>query len=1118
MINIVKSEWITANAGSGKTTALTDRVVKLLLLGVAPEHIICITYTKAAASEMRERVLKKLRELLLADEAACKARIETLLDTVASPELIARARSLFGQLLDSPTGGLQLTTIHGFCQNLLRRFPMEAGIAPHFTVLEDAAADELLARTKNRLLGGLDTGDRWLNGAVALISARGGEFRFDELVDHIIKQRRMWETIWRAQSPESLRLHLFALHGLEEGLSDEVLVQAFCEGISAADEATICQHLPALCAHKTKSYRELGEGLAAWFERDVTARALAIQAMIGNFVKADGARYKTLLNKKEYPPEHALSEALERIGELALRYSQRVAALHCAEESFAPAILAKTLLDLYDQAKAATHALDYDDLIAHTLRLVSNPETLGWVMSKLDHRIDHLLIDEAQDNSTPQWQLAKVLVEELIATNGGIGNAGLPRSLLVVGDEKQSIYSFQGAAPEQFQHYRTEFRERLEELVDRVLSNSYRSAEAVLRLVDRICTQPEMAASLSAIGHIEEHRLIREHAAGRVVLYPPVVPPAKQETPALTIPLAYHIASSAPQLLAERIADTVGGWLQNQRLLESEGRPIRAGDILILVKNRTTIVGPLIRALQRRKVPVAGIDRLVLAEHLAVRDLLALMRWCANIGDDLALAQVLRSPLIGMSDEELRAHAHGRADGLWAEISNPWLAEMRRWCECPPYEFLTQVLEVSGKRRAFARRFGEEVHEVLDELKAQAASMPAGMQPTLTQFHAWIAGSARSIKREQETGEADHVRIMTVHGAKGLEAPVVLLADTVSVPTTQRERIFPIVSPHQQLLPVLAMSDAAKQAPRLNAAKDAKKRKLLDEYARLLYVALTRARDELHVFGIAGAKGEVKQGSWYQAVADAMRAMEATRVDDALELRDMREAVAPKPAAALAATALLPAWAVQPPAPEEEVNERTLAPSSLAPAQASPYQQRAATGAKERGVRIHRVLELLRADSTPESIARLVGHVAPDWDESTRATVIREVTALVDAEPWLWQYPRSPEANIAGSISHQGARIPVSGQIDLLVETPGEIIILDYKTGAHVPQTAAEVSLNYLLQLKIYAELVRQLYPDKRVRTGILWTSTAQLMWLDEAVQNAAFPDKDVMLIRPVAA
>lgn len=1111
----LKSEWITANAGSGKTTALTERVVKLLLLGVPPEHIVCITYTKAAASEMRVRVLDMLRGLLLATDAACAETIEKLLGIPADAERMARARSLFATVLDSPSGGVQLTTIHGFCQHILRRFPMEANIAPHFSVLEDAIAEEVLRQSKHGLLLGLQSADVSLKQALALIGARGGEVRFDSIAADIIKQRRHWDVIWRAQDISSLRGHLYAFHGLAADTTQAMLDAGLHDAISAADAALLRDHLPELLAHKTKTNREMGEGLAAWLAADDAHRADLRDDFIHLFIKqSDGELRKNLLTK-EYAADHPLSVTLQRVAAGVMRYAEQTRALACAEESFAVAVVAKTLFEFYEAAKLSRHALDYDDLIARTLELLQQPETLGWVMSKLDHRIDHLLIDEAQDNGSAMWRMAHTLVEELVANAG----ENTPRSVLVVGDEKQSIYSFQGAAPEQFGRYRDVFEATLAESASRfnvrALEKSYRSTAAVLRLVNHLCAQPAIDAAIRSAGEGQPHLLTRGDAWGCVRLYAPVVAPEKETPERMLLPLQSQVQHRAPHLLAEQIATTVHRWLMvEKRPLASAGRPLRAGDILILVKNRNPLVAPLMRALQRNDIPVAGLDRLVLSEHLAVRDLLALMAWCGNVSDDLALAQVLRSPLVGMSDEALRALAYGRPASLWQQVQEPWLLQMLEHANANPYAFLTQVLEVSGKRRAFAKRFGAEVHEVLDELKAQAAAMTSHRMPTLANFYDALQASTRSIKREQESGQENLVRIMTVHGAKGLEAPVVIMADTVSVPTTQHEKFFVALSEHGQPLPMLAMSEHAKLSARLVAAKQHKRTQLFQEYYRLLYVAVTRARDELHVFGIADAKPD----AWYEMIAQSMRALGAVAHEGTLTLE---EGVA-KPTATvqpplLEQTLPLPAWAQQPPVADIQTTP-LLSPSALAPMQPAVQVRTGVMGAKERGVRIHRVLELMHAQSDAASVAALVAYVAPDWNEAERRKAVAEVMALHAKERWLWQAPRMPEASIAGTLTHEGVAIPISGQIDLLTHTAEGMVIVDYKTGLHVPSTESEVPPAYVLQLKTYHAIISQIYPDIPVRCAIVWTQAAQLMWLDDAVKNTPFPEKNVMLKTSVAA
>ncbi|MFM9890573.1 MAG: UvrD-helicase domain-containing protein [Rickettsiales bacterium] len=1102
----LNSLWISANAGSGKTTALTERVVTLMLMGAEPERICCITYTKAAASEMRARVLSFLRDkLMLASPESRRATLEKLTGVAATPALKTHAQGLFSRVLDSPSGGPQLTTIHGFCQSLLQRFPLESGISPHFTVLDDAQAASLQRRARNRLLMGFEGADTTLREALALIGNRMGEQRFSQWTQAITRDRAAWSVVWAHTTPQLLRKRLVELHDVT-GLSREKLDAAFDAMINADDAAMLRAELPRFMELKPKE----AVVLARWLETSAEARAPLRDDFCQLFLTKEGEPRSRLL-PKDYTPDAPLRRWMERMVEECYRYRQQCAGIACAEETFAMAQLARVLLDLYAQAKAEAMALDYDDLIARATQLLANPGMLGWVMEKLDHRIDHLLIDEAQDTSAAQWSIARVLVEELIANAGGIGSGGLPRSLLVVGDEKQSIYSFQGAAPALFASQQSEFHAMLDgseaPLAERTLAVSYRSASCVLTLVDAVAALPHVAPALSSVGEVAAHQLHRADATGQVVLHPPIAAPESEKLPPLTMPTHYPPRQSLAAAMADAMAVQV-------RALLDAGHP--AGDVLILLHKRKPLMLPLLRALERRNVPVAGLDRLVLAEHLAVRDLLALMAWCGNTADDVALAQVLRSPLIGLSEEALLMLAHGRSGSLWSACDEPKLAHWLSLSALSPYAFLTQVLEVDGARRRFVTRFGQEVQEVLDELKMQAAMLPPNVLPTLAHFVDFVSTSRRTIKREAEAA-GSHVRVMTVHGAKGLEAPIVLLADMASPPNTAKELVFFTDPTRGPQLPLLSLSDEAKAAPVLVAAKEAKKQALLAEYQRLLYVALTRARDQLYVFGVADKKGGFKPESWADSVAAGLQASCAKKQDEQWVLADgtgpetrMTEITAKE-------TEPLPPWLSEAPA-IPATRAVITAPSRLADApHASDYVSGNADG-RARGVRMHAVLQWLAASPEQADVARLMRHASPDWTEEALRVAVAEIEALRTAHPFLWQGTRLPEVTVAGSFMADDRSITARGQIDLLVDTPEGWVIVDYKTGPQVPGRAADVPLAYLLQLKTYRALVAELEPKRPVRVAILWTHTAQLMWLDTALDATPWHYQNVMGEAPVAA
>jgi ATP-dependent helicase/nuclease subunit A len=1089
------SLWISANAGSGKTYRLTRQVVKLMLLGVPPERICCITYTKAAASEMRARVIKSLRELLLAGVDARKAMIEDILEQPASDAIMARAPLLFGTVLDSVSGGLQLTTIHGFCQQLLRAFPLEAGVAPHFTVADDMQTANLTAQVKHRLLSGASAISGALAESIALIAERVGEQSFDALVKTVLNDRERWREAWAGQSQESYREKIYAALEVDDGASEQQFIKLALNCLNEDQKKILRGELPALQSEKAAYKQKFATIMAQWLERGVFIHDWLDIFLTQKFTpRAD-------MQKTLFAPGSPLGDVVAHCIATAERFIESRAALALAEESYALAMIARQLLVLYDQLKDERSLLDYDDLISKTRELLSTGTMVGWVMSKLDHRIDHLLVDEAQDTSAEQWRIVRALVDELVATGGGEGSAGIPRSLFVVGDEKQSIFSFQGAAPELYAAMHSNFKQLLEHspapLRQEELIQSYRSAPAIMRVVDQVAAADGVRQALSASANPQSH-IAKPSITGRVVLYAPVSGEDGVEHQPFTIPTEYQVARSGHQLLAEAICAQV------QALLAQGWQP---ADMLVLVRSRGNLVLPLLRTLQRGNVPVAGMDRLVLSNHLAVKDILALLRFILTPGDDLALAQVLRSPLVGVSEQELydMAHGHG-ALMLWQQLQQraPTIAakldSWRQRAHLRPYDFLTQLLEVDGARIHFAQRFGAEIHEILDELKEQAAHMPASMAATQANFISFISESDRQIKREMEESNLNQLRVMTVHGAKGLEAPLVIIADAISVPDAKRE-LFCEAGDNPPL-PICAISDDASFSRRWAEGRDELKRSTIAEYHRLLYVALTRAKQELHMFGIQPKnRKEPAPESWYAHTKTAMLALGAQKgSDESLSITDANYQPLPGLGYQDASANDLPGWATS--AAPTASKKATLSPSKLAREALAPFIVKRGQGAKERGVRLHRVLQFMQADTTPAQLEKLIAHLAPDWSEADQAHATEEVWNLFSTHRWLWDNPSKAEVNIAGTLAVNGASYPVIGQIDRLVDTAEAMVVIDYKTGRDIPESGEAVSDSYLLQMKLYVALLETLYPGRVIRPAILWSAGPALMWLDDAVKS----------------
>jgi ATP-dependent helicase/nuclease subunit A len=1095
-LNYNHSSWITANAGSGKTYILARRVVRLLVDGARPEHILCLTYTNAAAAEMRSRILALLAQLWSAEGAARAQALAEMLGEVPDAAQLARAVQLYPLVLDSPAGGICITTLHGFCQQLLRSFPIEAGLSPHVRLIEDYEANQLKSRTIRRLYGADGAKFPQLVAALMAVTERLTEARLEDLCYHILSQPRRFLPLLEYDHEAALREAAF--RGVPDSLRTlEGIDRALVLELPPDHEAALRDVTEFLCREGSSRFRARAEEWAHWLALPQQERVAGAEHYRAIWLTAKREPLAHLLPVRPYGPQHPLTLTLQREQARVLANDQLRANYFCREESFHIAVIACGLLELYGSAKENLGLVEYEDIIRKVEALVRDPVLLPWVLGRLDYRIDHLLLDEAQDTSSAQWNIVSALIGELMLVPTP---EGIARSLMVVGDVKQSIYSFQGAAPAEFTRVRGEMMAALHgapaPLAVQTLSTSYRSTAPILALADRLCVH-------QAIG--EEgvtHRLNRAGEAGCVELWPLVVAPEMEEVEEHNlyhIPETYVDGMRAQEMLAEKIATTIRGWLDNGRMLPARGRPVTPADILILVKQRQPMMPLLIRALEAQNIPVAGLDRLALSTHLAVRDLMALMRVFTSPEDDLALAQVLRSPLGNLTEEALAVLAHGRVAGelLWHRLtSHPFAATLARWRrmaeESSPYAFLCWLLESEGMRRAFARRFSHEVHEVLDALLDHASA--AGEGVSLFAYEQMLAYEAKEITRESGGDSAGKMlRILTIHGAKGLEAPIVFLAETTRVPTTQKEFSFESA---EAAVPLVALSEEAGRAPLLTAAKAVRKDAMLREYQRLLYVAVTRACDALYITGTGSGKTLHPQ-CWYALLQEAMAGLEDCVEEDGtlkLTVPQTRPVAAEIPA--MPALPPLPEW-TNAPAPAE-VAPSILSPSRLMAQELTLYQQRE-TGAQRRGVILHRWLEF--APGIDSAIARraLLERLAPDWDAPTLADTFAQMERLL-ADPdlgWIWRMQGYSEVSITGTIRIAGVQERFCGQIDRLVMQGNQIVILDYKTAAHPPKPE-EIPASYLWQMKAYQQLLIRRYPDKTIRSALLWTSLPRLDWLED--------------------
>ncbi|WP_366654304.1 double-strand break repair helicase AddA [Fodinicurvata sp. EGI_FJ10296] len=1167
------SVWVAASAGTGKTRVLTNRVLRLMLAGTAPERILCITFTKAAASEMANRVNEILAEWATIDDAVLSERIEGLTGETPDPEMRSRARRLFARVLDAP-GGMKIQTIHAFCQSLLRRFPIEAGVSPHFEPADERSAGDILRQARDGLLL---SRDQRVAKALTTAAALTDESGFLTLMNSIVADRsRVMHAVDAAGGLDPALDRLAELLDVPPDMEGTSIIAAACAD-AALDADGLRRILMAIERAGTAKEKEKAAVMAD-FLADPDRRADRFEAWCACFLTRAGEPRAKPATKAVLAADPVVATVIADETDRLLRLKDRLcrARLHAASRAYL--VLGHALLEKYEALKEARGILDFDDLIMKTADLLTGPGVAPWVLYKLDGGLDHILIDEAQDTNPDQWRVVAALSAEFF-TGYGLreDRDGVERTIFAVGDEKQSIYSFQGADVAEFGRMRRLFAQRVAD-VDRLfdtvdLQVSFRSTPAILDMVNAVFADPTARDGLSEDGGaIPEHVAHRAGQAGLVEIWPLV---EKQDTPDAPgwETLSERIAQPSPaRRVARAVADTVRGWLDAGRPLAARGRPVAPGDVLILVRTRGPFFHDVVRALKETGVPVAGADRMILSQQMAIMDLLALARFALLSRDDLVLAGLLKSPFIGLTDEDLIDLAPGRNGSLWHALKrraverSQW-EDARRWLGdilarvdyLTPFELFSRVLDhpcpadaVSG-RRALIRRLGQEAEDPLDEFLSLSLSYEAANPPSLQGFLSWLDSEETDIKREQG-GDAGVVRVMTVHGAKGLQAPIVFLPDTVGRPRTAKpvhwapfERsdmsgALPLWVPNADVKPELVSTLEAAAAHRQ-----------MQEHRRLLYVALTRAEDELYVCGFSTGK-TVPDDCWYTLCRDAAERLPSAE-SAAMPLLDFRDgqdgpAVGIRAASGVAAPGshsdarpesppaarpeLGPSPSPSPPqspvstdigdwmfepAPTEPHPPRPLVPSrpdTDEPAVRSPLESGVRPDRFKRGRVMHTLLQMLPAIAPEGRAAATERYLAArslDLSDDERADYRRKIMAVLDDPQFAVAFgPGSrAEVPVVGRIAGRGDRARpfiLSGQIDRLAVGEREVLIVDYKTNRSPPDGPDGVAPHYIGQIAAYRAALAPLYPGRVIRCALLWTDTPEWMAIPEAMLDDWYPRK----------
>jgi ATP-dependent helicase/nuclease subunit A len=1133
------SAFVSANAGSGKTHVLVQRVIRLLLDGVAPEKILCITFTKAAAANMAERVFSTLGHWVTLDDAELDAAIRESGIPHPNASLRKSARKLFACALETP-GGLKVQTIHALCTRLLQQFPFEANVPARFAVLDDRDQNEMMERANlGVFLEASRHPDSATGRALMTAMASAADVTFKDVVREACLSRDHFMA-WTdaAGSAHAAATQISAALGVDPNDRIEDVERAIVDGPNLPRSRW--QEIAGILDTGSKSDQEQARRLR---DAMIFTGAAQVDEYFGVFLtEADRTPRKSVVTKKFIDSNPAIGRLFEAETSRIAPLIERRRAVTARDRTEALLHIATAAAANYRREKQERGLLDYDDLIDKTLAMLDRVSS-GWVHYKLDRGVDHVLIDEAQDTSPRQWDIVAHIISEF--TSGAGARDGLVRTVFAVGDEKQSIFSFQGAAPREFDLRRRALKKKFEDAglkFDPVsFTYSFRSGPAILQSVDHVFREQDIYRSIHSVetGH-PVHNWLTDAGPGLIDLWELAEADDRQDIEGWRAPFDGVSLTSPEVKLARRIQAEIKALVDGGTMTGSTSarRPLRYGDMLVLVRRRGNAFDAVIQALKHANIPVAGADRLKLTEHIAIIDLMSLADALLLPQDDLALAVALKSPLFGLTDDDLfklardrkgslRAALTARAatDGLLRDVL--WRLEQceRRVVHETPFAFYAWLLGGDGGRARILQRLGHEANDALDEFLELALNYERKAPASLQGFMAWLRAADTEVKRDMEISR-DEVRVMTVHGAKGLEASVVFLVDTTTSPSdTQRLKLINLpqgnAGPHAPGVVVWAGRKAEDPAS-VVAARAAMIADTEDEYRRLLYVAMTRAADRLIVGGcMPGNMNTVRKSSWYDLITKGLarsdlQVQEFETPNGKVTRYTLAEEAAAStgaaPATPTAAPIALPTWLLTPAQPET-LTESALRPSEPPEGGSHPVRtgesiaQRAR--ALQRGTLVHRLLQSLpdiaalgRRDAALAYLARN----ADGWSEDERERLAESAVALIaDARFAPVFAPGSrAEVSIVGRLERPHWRPAlVSGQIDRLVVTDHEVLIVDFKTNHAPPTEPAEAPKGYVRQLALYRAVLGKLYPQRPVRAALLWTETPEFMEISAPALDA---------------
>lgn len=1073
--------WVSASAGTGKTKILTDRLLTLLLTGVDPQKILCLTFTKAAAAEMRERLLHQTLEWAICSEEKLKESLNQFLEILPSQEQQAKARSLFMTLIND-TPGIRITTIHSFCQSLLTQFPIEAGISPAFKILAEHESQDLLKQALEEVLAFSSTSSE-LKQAITLLTENLHVATFQEIIESLVERPERLQKILN-EGLEVARQKLEQMFGCRHTESSEDYLRQYQD--AQEERLEDLQSIRIALGQGGKTDIARGDAIHGWITLKSLPTIKNFEAYAGHFLTLEGEIRKNLASTAICQKFPYILDLLSKEAHMIQEIFQRQKSLLNMKMTSALYSLGSAILEYYERLKKTKHALDYNDLIQKAKALLTDAELSSWVLYKLDGGIDHILIDEAQDTNEAQWDIIQALTEEFYV---GESARSASRTLFAVGDPKQSIYSFQGTSPAIFERKRSFYQQKIQEAQKNFytlsLEKSYRSTSVILEVVNAVCSDEEVKTALNKRGEVVRHISHHEHKGGKVELWPLLESEDKE--------------TSGREQLSVCLAKKIKELLEQKTFLEVRGRIIEASDILILLRERSSLMSSLIFSLKKEGVPVAGPDRLSLLNEIAIQDLIALGDFLLLPEDDLTLACVLKSPLIGLKEEELFELAyHRQEETLWKRLQKNlkyqnhylFLSELRNKVDyVGPFSLYSDLLNRLGGRKKFQARLGEECRDAIEEFLTLCLEYENTHCASLQEFLTWIKATDIEVKRDFSKANSG-VRVMTVHGAKGLQAPVVILADTTTKPVWREKFLW-----QEKPQPLLLWASSHEELPdELKKIKETLQVEQQAEYWRLLYVAMTRAEEHLYIAGVK--MRTATKGTWYEVLSKALEPI-SQQVEfneefirgSGLQLwrkAQVEQETAGKPA--IVDNYSFPAYLQSPLAQEE-----TLEPLISSTIEESLWGQ----------VRKEKTLQ-------EQILRKLLNHLSfylPIEYEKEAQKIIKSFFPFVSSSLFEKCYKAAihilTDPNLrflfsgltyidvpfAGYYKNK----PITGQIDRVTLQGADVYVVTYKIGALGLQSVDAILPEDKQEMEIYQKVTQDIFPDKVIKPYFLWTETGQL-------------------------